>query len=59
MEFCYNNNKTLFITTGVGAVVSFITNIWFIYNLKCKKTCRKFHNSVIWLSELPFYKIIN
>ncbi len=37
MEFCYNNNKILFISAGVGAVVSFITNIWFIYNLKCKK----------------------
>ncbi len=46
MEFCYDNNKTLFISVGVGAIVSFITNIWFIYNLKCKKRIIKTIKSI-------------
>ena len=37
MSFCYSDNKILFITTGAGALISFITNLWFAFNLKCKK----------------------
>ena len=32
MNFCYEDNKTMFITVGLGALSSFIANIWFICN---------------------------
>ena len=37
MNLCYEDSKTMFITVGVGSLISFITNIWFICNNKCKK----------------------
>ncbi len=46
MEFCYDNNKMLFISTGVGAIISFITNLWFVYNFKCKKRIIKTTKSI-------------
>ena len=40
MNPCYEDNKTMFITVGVGTLVSFITNIWFLCNNESGKKNR-------------------